>query len=54
MGLKGTRPEAYPEKKYHESLRIKNPNKTRDMLLGIAAIGVGLLIIKLLKNQRTT
>jgi FAD/FMN-containing dehydrogenase/Fe-S oxidoreductase len=53
MGLKGTKPDAYPEKKYHESLCINNPNKTRDPLLGIAAIGVGLLIIKLLRNHRT-
>lgn len=51
MGLSGGQPEDYPEKKYHQSIKLKHPHKARNTILTLAVVGLGLLAYGLLKSN---
>lgn len=52
MGLHQNEVMKFPEKKYVDAMALKNPHKTKNNLLVLGAVVVGLTIFMLLKNER--
>ncbi|HET7896657.1 MAG TPA: (Fe-S)-binding protein, partial [Flavisolibacter sp.] len=53
MGLreqKGDRTGAFPEKRFVDDMALKNPHKVRNRILLLGAIGMGFLLVSLLKK----
>jgi len=49
---KGEKTNSFPEKKYVDAMALKNPHKTRNNLLVLGALALGVTALILLKNKR--